>query len=115
MDDLSPNLTSFPATTPARPSLLSKIPIRHPDISFSDGTISFLDVSRTYYFNVHKGLICRHSAPLCQVIEVLVERGAKEDSHFIEGNLVLELDDEHEDLARFLIAFYDGVYVVPFQ
>jgi len=113
MNDFSTNYASSPSTTGAsRRSLLSQTPTRHPSVSFSDGTICLLDVSHTYYFNVHKGLICRHSAPLRQVAEILVEKisgTTKESGWFIEGNLVLELDDDHEDLARFLTALYDGV------
>jgi hypothetical protein len=81
--------------------------MRHPSISFADGSICLLDVSRTYYFNIHKGLVCRHSPPLRAVIDGT----SKENAWFIEGNAVLEMEEDHEDLAKFLTALYDGVYV----
>jgi len=85
----------------------SGTPAPHPTFYFSDGTICLLDATRTYYFNVHKGLVCRHSRPLRKLTEALVNNA---NPSFIEGNLVLEMDDEHEDLGVFLTALYDGVY-----
>jgi len=47
-----------------------------------------------------------------RAIDVLAEKSnngmAKENVWSIEGNVVLEMDDEQEDLARFLCALYDG-------
>ena len=85
-------------------------------MSFADGTICLLDVNRIHYFNVHKGLLRRHSEPLRRAIDALAEKRnskgmAKENVWSIEGNVVLEMEDEQEDLATFLCALYDGVYV----
>jgi len=111
MNDFSTNHAASP--TPIPPPF--QLPTRHPSMSFADGTICLLDVNRIHYFNVHKGLLCRHSEPLRRAIDVLAEKSnngmAQENVWSIEGNVVLEMDDEQEDLARFLCALYDGVYV----
>lgn len=81
-------------------------PSRHPDIWFSDGNIAL--VAGDFYFTVHQGVLCRHSQPLAESIKKL----KSEDSpRLIDGHLVLVLNDQPKDLARFLLALYDGVYV----
>ncbi len=115
MNDFSTNQAASPSQSlTSIPPAFSQIPTRHPSMSFADGTICLLDVNRTHYFNVHKGLLSRHSEPLRQAINVLAEKSnrmAKERLWLIEGSLVLEMDDEQGDLAMFLSALYDGVYV----
>jgi hypothetical protein len=82
-------------------------PCRHPDIWFSDGNIAL--VAGDFYFTVHQGVLCRHSELLAELIKKL----KVEDSQprLIEGHFVLVLNDQPKDLARFLLALYDGVYV----
>ena len=81
----------------------------HPDISFSDGNIVLM--AGDFYFTVHQGVLCRHSELLAESIKKL----KVEDSHprLIDGHPVLVLNDQPGDLARFLLALYDGVYVPP--
>jgi len=116
MDDFSSNHASPPSPSSTfnrdRPRSYPHLITRHPVLSFTDGTICLLDARRTYYFNVHKGLLCRHSSLLRQAVDVLESgnTGQRRDN-LIEGNMVLGLDDEPEDLERFLTALYDGVYV----
>lgn len=107
MDDFS---TNRHAENNVRIDSTMSLPTRHPDLSFSDGNIVL--VAGDFYFNVHKGLLCRHSTPLSEIIHNL----EAEDKHpcLIEGNVVLELDDNPKDLCRFLMALYDGVYVFLF-
>lgn len=82
-------------------------PSRHPDIWFSDGNIAL--VAGDFYFTVHQGVLCRHS----ELFAELIKKIKVEDSQtrLIDGLLVLMLNDQPKDLARFLIALYDGVYV----
>lgn len=103
MDDFSTN----------RHSLLGKLeaplPCRHPDIWFSDGNIAL--VAGDFYFTVHRGVLCRHS----ELLSESIKKVKVEDSQprLIDGHIVLVLNDQPKDLARFLIALYDGVYVLP--
>lgn len=100
MDDFSTN----------RHSIKFEIaPGRHPDIWFSDGNIAL--VAGDFYFTVHQGVLCRHS----ELFAELIKKIKVEDSQtrLIDGHLVLVLNDQPKDLARFLIALYDGVYVPP--
>lgn len=82
-------------------------PYRHLDISFSDGNIAL--VAGDFYFSVHQGVLSRHSHLLAESIKKL----KVEDSQpqLIDGHTVLVLDDQPKDLARLLLALYDGVYV----
>jgi hypothetical protein len=117
MDDFSSNHASLPSPSSTynfRPRSYPHVITRHPVLSFTDGTICLVDAHRTYYFNVHKGLLCRHSSLLHQAVDALESgnTGQRRDN-LIEGNMVLRLDDEPEDLARFLTALYDGVCVSP--
>jgi len=80
-------------------------PYRHPDLWFSDGNIAL--VAGEFYFNVHRGVLCRNSALLSEAIEALAAEN--KSGRLIEGNIVLELADRPEDLSRFLTALYDGV------
>lgn len=112
MDDFSSNHASPPSPSPSQRCSYPHIITRHPVLSFTDGTICLVDIHRTYYFNVHKGLLCRHSSLLRQAVDALESgnTGQRRDN-IIEGNIVLGLNDEPEDLARFLTALYDGVCV----
>ncbi|PPQ90553.1 hypothetical protein CVT25_015867 [Psilocybe cyanescens] len=102
MDDFS---TNRHAESTIRLDSTSSLPTRHPDLWFSDGNIVL--VAGDFYFNVHRGLLCRHSSMLEKAIADL----DAEDTHtrLIEGNAVLELDEQPKDLCRFLMALYDGV------
>ncbi|KAF9479065.1 hypothetical protein BDN70DRAFT_913364 [Pholiota conissans] len=65
MDDFSTNrhaenLVKFDFVPPS--------PSRHPDLWFSDGNIAL--VAGMFYFNVHKGLISRNSAPLADAVNL---------------------------------------------
>lgn len=103
MDDFSTNRHAENTLRPDSSSLLT----RHPDLWFSDGNIVL--VAGDFYFNVHRGLLCRHST----VLEEAINDVDAEDRHscLIEGNTVLGLDEQPKDLCRFLMALYDGVYV----
>lgn len=87
-------------------NLMHEFPTRHPSFYFEDGSICLLDRTRSYYFNVHKSFICRHSAPLRHLIDVNADNGS-----FIEGKPVLQMEDDHQDLLNLLTALYDGLYV----
>jgi len=80
---------------------------RHPDIWFSDGNIAL--VAGDFYFTVHQGVLCRHSELLAEFIKKL--KAEISQPRLIDGHLVLVLNDQPKDLARFLLALYDGVYV----
>lgn len=96
MDDFSTNRHS-----------IIRSPCRHPDIWFSDGNIAL--VASDFYFTVHQGVLCRHSELLAELIEKI----KVEDSQLrsIDGHLALVLNDQPKDLARFLLALYDGMCV----
>jgi len=101
MDDFS---TNRHAEIPAK---VQPLPTRHPDLWFSDGNIAL--VANGLYFNVHRGLLCRHSVPLSEAIKALEADDNFKQARFIEGNIVLELEDKPKDLYSFLLALYDGV------
>ena len=82
-------------------------PSRHPDIWFSDGNIAL--VAGDFYFSVHQGVLCRHSEHFAELIKKIKVEDSQ--TRLIDGHLVLVLNDQPKDLARFLIALYDGVYV----
>lgn len=84
-------------------------PSRHPDIWFSDGNIAL--VAGDSYFTVHQGVLCRHSEFFAESIKKIKVEDSQ--TRLIDGHLVLVLNDQPKDLARFLIALYDGVYVPP--
>jgi hypothetical protein len=98
MDDFSTNRHSVKFEFP---------PSRHPDIWFSDGNIALVAVD--FYFTVHQGVLCRHSQLLAELIKKLKVEDSQ--SRLIDGHPVLVLNDQPKDLARFLLALYDGVYV----
>ncbi|CAA7260599.1 unnamed protein product [Cyclocybe aegerita] len=108
MDDFS---TNRHADAPVKPDLAASVPSRHPDLWFSDGNIAL--VAGGLYFNVHLGLLCRHSEPLNEAINALA--ADEKQTRLIEGNVVLELDDQPKDLCRFLMALYDGVSGVRYD
>ncbi|KAJ3482166.1 hypothetical protein NLJ89_g12156 [Agrocybe chaxingu] len=108
MDDFS---TNRHAEAPVKPELAASVPSRHPDLWFSDGNIAL--VAGGLYFNVHLGLLCRHSEPLNEAIKALA--ADEKQTRLIEGNVVLELDDHPKDLCRFLMALYDGVSGVRYD
>ena len=100
MDDFSTNRHSIK---------FELAPNRHPDIWFSDGNIAL--VAGDFYFTVHQGVLCRHSELFAEFIKKIKVEDSQTRS--IDGHLVLVLNDQPKDLARFLIALYDGVYVPP--
>lgn len=61
-------------------------------------------------FLVHRGVLARHSPVLGDATAAL----ENSCSNRLNGCPVLELDDGPEDLAHFLLALYDGVYVSRF-
>jgi hypothetical protein len=81
-------------------------PSRHPDLCFGDGNIAILTGS--YYFLVHRGLLCRHSSVIENATNML------EGIHvrFLEGRPTLELHDSPQDMCHFLLAMYDGMWVI---
>ena len=81
-------------------------PSRHPDLCFNDGNLAVL--TGGHYFLVHQGLLCRHSAPLAAIVKTLEGKQAR----FLEGRVVLELSDASNDVYYFLLALYDGMYVI---
>ena len=97
MDDFSTNRHS-----------VKLAPIRHPDIWFSDGNIAL--VAGDFYFSVHQGVLCRHSEPFAELIKKIKMEDSQ--TRLIDGHLVLVINDQPKDLARLLIALYDGVYVL---
>ncbi|KDR74987.1 hypothetical protein GALMADRAFT_519609 [Galerina marginata CBS 339.88] len=101
MDDFSTNRY---AKNPAKADPTAQ-PIRHPDLWFSDGNITL--VAGDFYFKVHQGLLCRHSTPLSEALNALDAQDR--NIRILDGNLVLELDDQPRDLCHFLVALYDGV------
>jgi len=78
---------------------------RHPDISFIDGNIVLM--AGDFYFTVHQGVLCRHSERLAESIKKLKVENSQ--PRLIDGHPVLVLHDQPKDLARFLLALYDGV------
>ena len=78
---------------------------RHPDICFDDGNVAILTGS--HYSLVHHGLLSRHS----KVFKSLLENLFSQNDHSIEGRPMLQIQDSPEDMARFLKAHYDGMYV----
>ena len=79
-------------------------PTRHPDLCFNDGNLAVL--ADAGYFLVHRGFLCRHSAPLASAIEGLE---GKQTLQCLEGRPVLELFEPLDDVYHFLIALYDGM------
>ena len=82
-------------------------PTRHPDLSFPDGNIAIL--TGHTYFLVHAGLLCRHSEELRAAIKTI---DTPTGDRLFEGCPVLHCDDTPDDMAHFLAALYDGVFVV---
>ncbi|KAF5328689.1 hypothetical protein D9619_011690 [Psilocybe cf. subviscida] len=105
MDDFS---TNRHADSPVK---IPPLPSRHPDLWFADGNIAL--VAGGFYFNVHQGLLARHSTPLAEIIQAL--KAEEKQARLIEGNIVLELEDKPVDLCRFLVALYDGVSGVKYD
>ena len=64
-------------------------------------------VAGDFFFNVHQGLLCRHSVPFTDAIEAL--KADEKNARFIDENIVLEIPDHPKDLSYFLMALYDGV------
>ena len=78
---------------------------RHPDICFDDGNVAILTGS--HYSLVHHGLLSRHS----KVLKSLLENVPAQNDSSIEDRPMLQTQDPPEDMARFLKALYDGMYV----
>lgn len=102
MDDFSTNRHFNDGSAKSQ---LCPLLTRHTDLSFADGNLAIL--SGNCYFLVHQGLLCRHSAPLETAIMTLEGTNTK----CLEGRPVLELQDTPEDMHRFLLALYDGLWV----
>ncbi|KAJ7287571.1 hypothetical protein C8J57DRAFT_1431101 [Mycena rebaudengoi] len=100
MNDFSTNRSDIQLVHPTAP-------VRHPDLFFPDGNIAIL--TGPVYFLVHKGLLCRHSAPLQQATEALDLRVQ------LEGRPVLQLSDLPQHMLQFLSALYDGLSTVKFD
>ncbi|KAI0793251.1 hypothetical protein C8Q75DRAFT_713174 [Abortiporus biennis] len=98
--DFSSN--SYTASTAIAFSSCSKfeVPTRHSDMSFDDGNIALL--AGHVYFLVHRGLLCRHSNILHNMI--LEEKGS--DHETLEGRPILRLPHDPMDLSFFLRALY---------
>lgn len=92
-----------------RPLEIVLPPRRHPDLCFDDGNIAVL--SGSYYFIIHQGLVCRHSAPLATAIK---ELNCKLPV-FLETRPVVELSDSPNELYYFLRALYDGVSTLTYK
>lgn len=84
---------------------------RHPNLSFDDG--NFAIVTGDFYFLVHRGLLCRHSAVLTAASEELLTNVIPNTSQRfeLEGRPALRLQDSPDDMSNFLLALYDGVCV----
>jgi hypothetical protein len=107
LDDFSTNRFSGKnQATSTKPQIEQFSPSRHPDLCFNDGNLAVLTGS--HYFLVHQGLLCRHSAPLAAIVKTLEGKQAR----FLEGRVVLELPDASNDVYYFLLALYDGMYVI---
>ncbi|KAF4620683.1 hypothetical protein D9613_000219 [Agrocybe pediades] len=104
MDDFSTNRYAG-NTMKQEPSHSGPFVNKHPDLWFEDGNIVIM--AGDFFFNVHQGVLCRHSVPLTEAIDAL--KGDDKYARFLEGNIVLELDDNPKDLSPFLMALYDGV------
>lgn len=104
-DDFSTNRFSG-TNEPAKPHVEHPVPSRHPDLCFNDGNLAVL--ASGHYFLVHQGLLCRHSAPLAAIVKTLEGK----QTRFLEGRVVLELPDASNDVFYFLLALYDGMYVI---
>ena len=78
---------------------------RHPDICFDDGNVAILIGS--HYSLVHHGLLSRHS----KVLKALLENVFAQNDNSIEGRPMLQIQDSPVDMAHFLKALYDGMYV----
>ena len=76
-------------------------PTRHPQFSFTDGTIAVLAENR--YFLVHKGFLARHSPRLALAIK------ERHNKSLLEGRPVLKVQDTPDDIYQFLVALYDGM------
>lgn len=83
---------------------------RHPNLSFDDG--NFAIVTGDFYFLVHRGLLCRHSAVLKEASEELTNMTINASQRFeLEGRPALRLQESPDDMSNFLLALYDGVCV----
>ncbi|RDB16819.1 hypothetical protein Hypma_002372 [Hypsizygus marmoreus] len=107
-DDFSTN-RNFGNSGPTKHQPDPLPPSRHPDLCFNDGNLAVL--TGGHYFLVHKGLLCRHSAPLATIIESLEGRQALS----LEGRLVLELSETSNDVYYFLLALYDGISALKYD
>lgn len=103
LDDFSTNRYFGTNDSPSKPQAELPAPSRHPDLCFNDGNLAIL--TGDHYFLVHQGLLCRHSVVLSSVVKALEGKQAR----FLEGRLVLELEDGSDDVYYFLLALYDGM------
>lgn len=79
----------------------------HPALCFHDATVALL--ARGFHFLVHAGLLARHSPVLADAFKVTAT------PDYFQGQPVLEVNDESQDMAFFLLALYDGTYVSRLQ
>ncbi|TFK20932.1 hypothetical protein FA15DRAFT_646372 [Coprinopsis marcescibilis] len=96
-DDFSTNQNHASTILPAQHSSSYQ---KHP-LSFEDGNLALL--VENYFFIVHKGLICRHSAPLEKLIK------DSTDKRRLLNRPVVEVKEKWADLGCFLSSMYDGV------
>jgi hypothetical protein len=93
--------TDFSTNRHSAPETIS--PVRHADLSFTDGNIVILADSN--YFLVHQGLLARHSQVLGHLIKCM------DPTPLIEGRPVLPLPEPSDSIACFLQVLYDGTSV----
>jgi hypothetical protein len=79
----------------------------HPGLCFRDGNIALL--AGGCYFLLHRGFLARHSPVLAHAFQI---HDGNCSDHF-RGQPVIEMQDSAEDMAFFLLALYDGTYVIP--
>ena len=100
------------STTPSEPSdaleanaVEYEIPIRHPELSFTDGNVVVLTGHQ--YFIVHQAVLSRHSVVLQDQLTFL----PKTCTRLLEDRPVLQLSHTPEDMYYFLRALYGSVHL----
>ncbi|KIJ18848.1 hypothetical protein PAXINDRAFT_70392 [Paxillus involutus ATCC 200175] len=97
--------TDFSTNRHSAPETIS--PVRHADLSFTDGNIVILADSN--YFLVHQGLLARHSQVLGHLIKCM------DPTPLIEGRPVLPLPEPSDSIACFLQVLYDGTSFLTYD
>jgi hypothetical protein len=80
-------------------------PVRHPDLWFSDGSV-VLQADNTL-FSVHKSQLSRHST-IFKDMFALAGPDDPDPSSKVQACPTIRLYDTPEDVARLLVALYDG-------